>query len=195
MGMCETLVKRERCTSPSRWHQERGNDRAITRFESLDGLADLQLDVQNYGRLSHSGRSREYPNSREIAEARAFPGTDGISVPGAHAPGSKDPVIFRERDTLIEKDIARRHRRSVPGFSALQCSASLQSLVGAILAGKAAHARVRAAPAVQPDARLKYNRLTAGRQTRHPAVCYGRLSYAVARGKRPGCVDATRANA
>ncbi len=82
---------------------------AVMRFGSLDDLKDLQLDVRNYGRLSYSNRSREYLRSQEIAEACAFLGADGILVPSARTPESNNLVIFCERDTLIKKDIARRH--------------------------------------------------------------------------------------
>lgn len=82
---------------------------AVMRFGSLDDLKDLHLDIRNYGRLSYSDRSREYPRSQEIAEACAFLGADGISVPSARVLESNNLVIFCERDTLIEKDIVCGH--------------------------------------------------------------------------------------
>lgn len=82
---------------------------AVMRFETLDDLAALRLDVQSYGRLSYLERSREYPRSQEIAEACAFLGADGILVPSARTPGSKNLVVFCEQDTRIEMDIVRNH--------------------------------------------------------------------------------------
>ena len=82
---------------------------AVMRFESLDDLKVLQLDIRNYGRLAYSNRSQEYLRSQEIAEACAFLGADGISVPSARVPESNNLVIFCERDTLIEKDIVHSH--------------------------------------------------------------------------------------
>jgi len=82
---------------------------AVMRFETLDDLAALRLDVQRYGRLSYLERSREYPRSQEIAEACAFLGADGILVPSARTPGSKNLVIFCEQDTRIEMGIVRNH--------------------------------------------------------------------------------------
>jgi len=79
------------------------------RFGSLEELADLQLDIRNYGRLLYSNRSREYPRSQEIAEACTFLGADGISVPSARTPASNNLVIFCDRDTLIEKDVVHCH--------------------------------------------------------------------------------------
>ena len=82
---------------------------AIMRFETLDDLAALQFDIQNYGKLSYLDRSQEYPHSQEIAEACAFLGADGILVPSTRTPGSNNLVIFCEQDTGIEKDIVREH--------------------------------------------------------------------------------------
>ena len=82
---------------------------AITRFATLNDLAALQLDIQNYGKLSYLDRSQEYPRSQEIAEACAFLGADGILVPSARTLGSNNLVIFCEQDTRIEKDIVREH--------------------------------------------------------------------------------------
>ena len=82
---------------------------AVMRFETLDDLAALRLDVQSYGRLSYLERSREYPRSQEIAEACAFLGADGILVPSARTPGSKNLVIFCEQDTRIGMGIVRNH--------------------------------------------------------------------------------------
>ncbi len=50
-----------------------------------------------------------HPRSQEIAEACAFMGAGGIFAPRARTPESKNPVIFREQDTLIEKNIVRSH--------------------------------------------------------------------------------------
>ena len=82
---------------------------AVMRFETLDHLAALRLDIQSYGKLSYVERSQEYPRSQEIAEACAFLGADGILVPSARTPGSNNLVIFCEQDTRIEKDIVHEH--------------------------------------------------------------------------------------
>jgi len=82
---------------------------AVMRFGSLNDLADLQLDIRNYGRLAYSNRPQEYPRSQEIAEACAFLGADGISVPSARTPETNNLVIFCDRDTLIEKDVVHCH--------------------------------------------------------------------------------------
>ncbi|MCY4590749.1 MAG: RES family NAD+ phosphorylase [Alphaproteobacteria bacterium] len=82
---------------------------AVMRFETLDRLAALRLNIQSYGKLSYVERSQEYPRSQEIAEACAFLGADGILVPSARTPGSNNLVVFCEQDTLIEKDIVRKH--------------------------------------------------------------------------------------
>ena len=82
---------------------------AVMRFETLDDLAALGLDVQSYGRLSYLERSKEYPRSQEIAEACAFLGADGILVPSARTPGSNNLVVFCEQDTQIDMGIIRNH--------------------------------------------------------------------------------------
>ena len=83
--------------------------KAVMRFGSLDELKDLQLDIRNYGRFSYPDRSRGNPRTQEIAEACAFLGADGISVPSARTQESDNLVIFCEQDTLIEKDVIRSH--------------------------------------------------------------------------------------
>lgn len=82
---------------------------AVLRFATLDRLADAGLATQGYGRLSYLERSQEYPRSQEIAKACWFLGADGILVPSAKSPNSKNLVIFCEQDTRIEKEIVRTH--------------------------------------------------------------------------------------
>ena len=43
------------------------------------------------------------------AEACAFPGAEGIVVPNARTPDSKNLVIFCEQNTRIEKEIVHDH--------------------------------------------------------------------------------------
>ena len=82
---------------------------AVMRFETLDRLAALGLDIRSYGKLSWVERAQEYPRSQEIAEACAFLGADGILAPGARTPGANNLVVFCEQDTRIEKEIVRNH--------------------------------------------------------------------------------------
>ena len=82
---------------------------AVMRFENLDKLAALQLDVRSFGKLSYFEREQEYPRSQEIAEACSFLGADGILVPSARTAGSNNLVIFCEQDTRIEREIVCNH--------------------------------------------------------------------------------------
>ena len=82
---------------------------AVMRFETLDSLAALGLDIRSYGRLSWAERAGEYPRTQEIAEASAFLGADGILAPSARTPGANNLVVFCEQDTRIEKEIVRNH--------------------------------------------------------------------------------------
>ncbi len=82
---------------------------SVMRFETLDHLAALRLNVQSYGRLSYIERSQEYPRSQEIAEACSFLGADGILVPSARSPGVNNLVIFCEQGSQIEMKIVRAH--------------------------------------------------------------------------------------
>ena len=82
---------------------------AVIRFETLDHLAALQLDVQSYGKLSYLERSQEYPRSQEIAETCSFLGAAGILVPSARTLGSNNLVIFCEQNIRIEKAIIHNH--------------------------------------------------------------------------------------
>ena len=65
---------------------------AVIRFQTLNHLSALQLDIQSYGKLSFPGQSKEYPRSQEIAEACSFLGADGILVPRARTSDSKKLV-------------------------------------------------------------------------------------------------------
>jgi RES domain-containing protein len=78
-------------------------------FGSLDDLAALGLEVARYGQLSYLERIQEYPRSQEIAEGSLFLGADGILVPSARDPRSKNLVIFCDQDTKIEKEIVQNH--------------------------------------------------------------------------------------
>ncbi len=78
-------------------------------FNSLKDLAAIGLDVGPFGQLSYFEKEREYPRSQEIAEACCFLGADGILVPSARNPSSRNLVIFCEQDTMIAKDIVRNH--------------------------------------------------------------------------------------
>jgi hypothetical protein len=52
-------------------------------FSSLDALADVGMDVSQYGQLSHADRKSEYPRSQEIGEHAFFLGADSLVVPNA----------------------------------------------------------------------------------------------------------------
>lgn len=82
---------------------------AVMVFEAPDRLAALGLDIGRYGQLSYLEREQEYPRSQEIAEACAFLGADGILVPCAREPQSRNLIVFCDQDTRIEKEIVRNH--------------------------------------------------------------------------------------
>lgn len=82
---------------------------AVMVFDSLDALGALGLEIARYGQLSYVERVQEYPRSQEIAEACSFLGADGIVVPSAREPGTKNLIVFCEQDTVIEKEIVRSH--------------------------------------------------------------------------------------
>jgi RES domain-containing protein len=78
-------------------------------FDSVDNLAALGLEAARYGQLSYLERVQEYPRSQEIAEACSFLGADGILVPSARDPRSKNLVVFCDQDTRIEKEVVQNH--------------------------------------------------------------------------------------
>jgi RES domain-containing protein len=64
-------------------HELRVSLKSCIRVETLDSLATLGLDTSQFGQLSYSDRTAEYPRSQEIAEAAHFLDCDGIIVPSA----------------------------------------------------------------------------------------------------------------
>lgn len=82
---------------------------AVMRFDTLDALAAIGMDVSGYGQLSYFEKSKEYPRSQEIAEVCSFLGADGVLVPSARDQSSKNLVIFCEQDTKIQMNIVNNH--------------------------------------------------------------------------------------
>ena len=82
---------------------------AVMSFPTLDTLTAVKMDVVDYGQASYFEKEREYPSSREIAEACSFLGADGILVPSAREASSNNLVIFCEQNTKIELRIKKSH--------------------------------------------------------------------------------------
>ena len=82
---------------------------AVMRFAGLEALAAVGLRIAGYGRLSYLEREQEYPRSQEIAEACAFLGADGLSVPSARDATQGNLIVFCEQPTVVERRIVRRH--------------------------------------------------------------------------------------
>jgi len=81
----------------------------VIRFDDLDALAAVGLDVSTYGQLTYAGRVREYPTSQAIAEACFFLGADGMVVPSARDQKALNVIVFCEQDTAITKRVVRNH--------------------------------------------------------------------------------------
>ena len=82
---------------------------AVMQFPDLSALAAVGMETARYGRLGYPERQREYPCSQEIAEACAFLGADGLLVPSAREPASKNLIVFCEQETRIETEVVRNH--------------------------------------------------------------------------------------
>jgi hypothetical protein len=83
-------------------------EKVIT-FATLNDISSLGFDTGSFGQLSYKEKNREYPRTQEIAEACFFLGADGILVPSARDPGSKNFIIFCEQDSVIQKEVIQSH--------------------------------------------------------------------------------------
>lgn len=83
--------------------------KAVIGFPSLEDLVALGFEAGHFGQLSYNERDQEYPRLQDIAEACFFLGADGIQVPSARHPASKNLVVFCEQDPSPSKQVLRAH--------------------------------------------------------------------------------------
>ena len=83
--------------------------KAVVRFPDLDSLEAMGFDVGSFGQLSYVERDRESPRSREIAEACAFLGADGLLVPSAREVLSNNLIVFCEQEYPIDIEVISNH--------------------------------------------------------------------------------------
>ncbi|MEO7221072.1 MAG: RES family NAD+ phosphorylase [Devosia sp.] len=77
-------------------------------FSNIAELAQLGVDISNFGQLSHADRVLEYPRLQEVAEHASFLGADGLSVPSARW-ANANVVVFCEQIAPGGLSIAKDH--------------------------------------------------------------------------------------
>lgn len=80
----------------------------ILRFETLDELSALGLDISRYGQLSYQERQQEYPRTQEIAEVADFLDCDGLQVPNARL-ACANLVLFCDRLQPDSMEVVKDH--------------------------------------------------------------------------------------
>ena len=81
----------------------------VVEFSSVSMLAEVGIQLEQYGQLVYLQHRNEYARSQQIAEACAFLGADGISVPSARDLDSFNVIVFCEQSTVINLQVLQSH--------------------------------------------------------------------------------------